>query len=289
MTAPITPDIEVLRDRIRRASEIRASIGTEWGEYLDRHPRRFGLVHADVDGQWTFVINTVEPMPARISTLFGVWLYLLRAALDGTAYHLAVRDSGQNPPPNERNIYFPIKLDPAKYDSQGHRDNLKALSDTTFADLRIVQPFNAQPDHLSNALWWVEELARIDRHRGGHALAAHVDKVRVGLRKPLTLVKNYLPQLATGRVPVDESAPMPILDLRAPADFDELTVREHMDISNAVETVLDVTEWAANATKPMASDELHMRMGMCEFFLREGIIEPLLTGETQKLSPSAAP
>ncbi|WP_445165799.1 hypothetical protein ACTXG7_18135 [Mycolicibacterium sp. Dal123E01] len=287
MTAPITPDIEVLRDRLRRASEIRASIGTEWSEYLDRHPRRFGLVQANADGQWTFVINTVEPMPARISALFGEWLYLLRAALDGTAYHLAVRDSGQNPPPNERNIYFPIKLDPAKYDSQGHRDNLKALSDTTFADLRVVQPFNAQPDHLSNALWWVEELARIDRHRRGHALAAHIDKVRVGLRKPLTLVKNYLPQLATGRVPIDESAPMPILDLQAPADFDELAVREHMDICNAAENVLDVTEWAANATKPMASDELHVRMGMCEFFLREGIIEPLLTGETQASPPSA--
>ncbi|QRY50494.1 hypothetical protein [Mycolicibacterium septicum] len=287
MTAPITPDIEVLRDRLRRASEIRTAIGTEWKDYLDRHPRRFGLVQAEDDGQWTFVINTVEPMPVRISALFGEWLYLLRAALDGTAYHLAVRDSGQNPPPNERNIYFPIKLDPAKYDSQGHRDNLKALSDTTFADLRIVQPFNAQPDHLSNALWWVEELARIDRHRGGHALAAHIVNVRVGLREPLTLVKNHLPEPAIGRVPIDESAPMPILDLQAPADFDEAAVREHMDISNAAENVLDVTEWAANATKPMASDELHMRMGMCEFFLREGIIEPLLTGETQASPPSA--
>lgn len=286
MTGPIVPDIDVLRDRIVRASELRAEIGTVWNDYLGRNPRRFGLVRSSDDPQvWTFVINTVEPMPDRLSTLFGEWLYELRAALDGTAYYLAVRDSVQNPPPNERSIYFPIKLDPAKYDSQGHRENLKALSDATFADLRTVQPFHAQPDHMSNALWWVEELARIDRHRGGHALAAHIVNVRIGLREPLTLVTNYLPQPATRHVPIDETGPMPILDLRAPADFGEAVIREHMDITQAVENVLDVTEWATNASAPMITDDLHMRMGMCEFFLREGIIEPLLTGETQTAAP----
>lgn len=167
-----TPDIEVLRDRVIRASEVRASIGMLWNEYMERQPRRFRLVaNTESDTRWTFVINTTEPMPVRISTLFGEWLYLLRAALDGTAYYVAVRDSGQNPPPNERSIYFPIKTDPAKYDSQGHRQGLIALSDSTFADLRIVQPFNAQPDYKSNVLWWIEELARIDRHRYGHTLA----------------------------------------------------------------------------------------------------------------------
>lgn len=40
---------------------------------------------------------------------------------------------------------------------------------------------------------------------------------------------------------------MPLLDLEAPADFGELAVREHMDISNATENALDVTEWVASA------------------------------------------
>jgi hypothetical protein len=274
----IAPDIEVLRDRVNRASEVRESIGALWHEYMERQPRRFGLVaDAESDTRWTLVINTNEPMPVRISTLFGEWLYLLRAALDGVAYYSAVRDSGQNPPPNERSIYFPIKTDPAKYDSQGHRESLKALSDSTFADLRTIQPFNAQPDHKSNVLWWIEELARIDRHRRGHALAPHIVKARVGLRPPLTLVTHYLPQPATGRVPIDESIPMPILDLEAPADFDELTIRDHMDISNATENVLDVTEWVANASAPMSTTDLGGRMGFCERFVLEGIIEPMIS------------
>lgn len=276
MTA-IEPDIEVLRDRVHRAKEVRDSIGSLWHEYMDRLPRRFGLVaDARSDTRWTLVIITNEPMPVRISTLFGEWLYLLRAALDGVAYYCAIRDSGQNPPPNERSIYFPIKTDPTKYDRQGHRESLKALSSTTFADLRTVQPFNAQPDYMSNVMWWIEELARIDRHRRGHALAAHIVKVRVGLRPPLTLIRNHLPELATGRVAIDEAAPMPLLDLEAPADFDELTVREHMDIGNATENALDVTEWVANASAPMSTTDLGGRMGFCERFVLDGIIEPML-------------
>ncbi|KUH86298.1 hypothetical protein AU187_05830 [Mycobacterium sp. IS-1556] len=275
--AMTAPDAEILRDRVHRASEVRGSIGTLWNEYMEREPRQFGLVaDAESDTRWTFVINTIEPMPVRISTLFGEWLYLLRAALDGTAYYVAVRDSGQNPPPNERSIYFPIKTDPAKYDSQGHRQALIALSDTTFGDLRTVQPFNAQPDHKSNVLWWIEELARIDRHRYGHALVPHIVNVRIGLQPPLALVTNHLADLPTGRVPIDESAPMPLLELDAPADFDEATIREYMDISSAAENALDVTEWVANASAPMRTMDLGERMWRCEDFLLNDIIEPMI-------------
>ncbi|MBF6422930.1 hypothetical protein IU436_30625 [Nocardia farcinica] len=99
-------------------------------------------------------------------------------------YYLAVRDSGQSPPPAERSVYFPVFTDPAKYDDPNHRGRMKALSDKTFDALRHFQPFNAQPDHRSNVLWWLEELARIDHHRQGHALAPHIENVRIGYQQP---------------------------------------------------------------------------------------------------------
>lgn len=278
MVTPTSPDIEVLRDRLRRASEVRKSLGTLWNEYLERLPRRFGLIRSS-ETQWTLVINTVEPMPVRISTLFGEWLYLLRAALDGAMYHVAVRDSGQNPPPNQKSLYFPIMTDAAKYDSQGHRGALNALSDETFAALRCVQPFNAEPDHKSNVLWWIDELARIDRHRRGHAVAPHIVKVRVGLEPPLLFVREHVNGLSKGRVPIDETAPMPIIELEAPADFDEPTVQSHMDISQATENALDVTEWIAESSALMASMDLGKRMALCEWFVTEEIVGPLLDGE----------
>ena len=72
------------------------------------------------------------------------------------------------------------------------------MSDTTFDLLRHVQPFNAKPDHLSNVLWWLDELARIDRHRYGHALAPHIDRVHIGVRPPLTKTRDFIASATHG-------------------------------------------------------------------------------------------
>lgn len=72
---------------------------------------------------------------------------------------------------------------------------------------------------------------------------------------------------------------MPLLDLEAPADFDEQTIRDHLDISNATENVLDVTEWVREASPPMSTEDLSKRMAICEWFIGEEIIAPILDGE----------
>ncbi|MDT5258884.1 MAG: hypothetical protein QOD10_3964 [Mycobacterium sp.] len=47
MTSTTAADwaVEVCRDRVRRAGEIRDTIGSEWAEYMgaDEQPRRFAL------------------------------------------------------------------------------------------------------------------------------------------------------------------------------------------------------------------------------------------------------
>ncbi|OBJ73338.1 hypothetical protein A5643_04055 [Mycobacterium sp. 1274756.6] len=69
---------------------------------------------------------------------------------------------------------------------------------------------------------------------------------------------------------------MPLLDLEAPAHFDEKAVREHVDISNAATNSIDVTEWVANVSPPMSTTDLGTRMGICERFVLDGIIEPMM-------------
>jgi hypothetical protein len=280
--------VELCRDRVHRAGEVRDAIGDEWSQYMDAavQPRRFSLVRADAANAWTFTVNTLVPMPLRLSTLFGEWLYLLRAALDGIVYSLGVRDSGQDPPPAQRSLQFPILLDPVKYDGTDHRGKLQALSDTTFGLPRQVQPFNAQPDHLSNVLWWREELASIDRHRRGHALAPQIISARVGLREPLRLVKNHLPQPIEKPVPVDEWQPMPIIDFEAPPDWEEFQIRDHIDITDALTTVLDVPEWVDRAGAAMASQDLGQRMARCELFILYNVIDPLAAGSATQSPPT---
>jgi hypothetical protein len=278
--------VEICRDRVIRASVLRTQIGELWSEYIDRVPRRFAVEPADTPDTWTLVLRTLEPMPTRLSTLFGEWLYELRAALDGILYYVAVRDSGQNPPPAERGLMFPIFVDPAKFDDPSHRGRLQAVSDATFGLLRHVQPFNAQPDHLSNVLWWLDELARIDRHRYGHALAPHIDRVRIGVREPLTITRNFMPQ-PPKPVPVDESAPLPFVELQAPPGWDIREVQQHLEISDAASSFLDVTEWGARSSAPMNVRDLSKRMGLCEEQVLFGIVEPLATGNIN-LQPGPA-
>lgn len=63
----------------------------------------------------------------------------------------------------------------------------------------------------------------------------------------------------------------------APGDFNELAIREHMDISNATENALDVTEWVSNASVLMKNMDLGERMWRCEEFLLYDIIEPMVS------------
>jgi hypothetical protein len=79
---------------------------------------------------------------------------------------------------------------------------------------------------------------------------------------------------------------MPILDLEAPAEFGELAVRQHIDISNATENALDVTEWVANASAPMSTTDLGGRMGFCERFVLDGIIEPMVSSNPPTPTPT---
>lgn len=278
--------VEICRDRVIRASEIRRQIGELWSEYIDRTPRRFAVEPADAPDTWTLVLRTLEPMPTRLSTLFGEWLYELRAALDGILYYLAVRDSGQNPPPAERGLMFPTFDDPTKFDDPSHRGRLQAVSNATFALLRHVQPFNAKPDHLSNVLWWLDELARIDRHRYGHALAPHIDRVRIGVRPPLTLTRSFMPQPPKA-IPVDESEPLPFIEVQAPPGWDVREVQRHLEIGDAASSLPDVTEWAARSSAPMNGLDLSDRMHRCEEYVLFGIVEPLATGNIN-LQPTPA-
>lgn len=270
--------VDVCRDRVLRAIEIRGQMVNVWNEYIGRQPRRFWLVPGNESNRWVLVLRTLEPMPTRLSTLFGEWLYELRAALDGILYHLAVQDSGQNPPPAERSLMFPIFDDETKFDDPNHRGRLKALSDQTFELLRHVQPFNAQPDHRSNVLWWLEELSRIDRHRYGHALAPYIDRVRVGIRPPLVMTQHFMPEPFEA-FPIDESEPLPMIEVEAPGEWEMRDVQRHLDISDIANSFIDVPEWASRSGRVMSRLDLGERMARCEEHVLYGIVDPLATGD----------
>jgi hypothetical protein len=182
---------------------------------------------------------------------------------------------------------FPVFIDAAKFDATDHRGRLQALSGSTFALLRHVQPFKAQPDHLSNVLWWLDELPRIDRHRYGHTLAPHIDRVRIGFKKPLEATRDFLPN-PPKPVPVDDDTPLPMIEVKAPAGWDDGDVRDHLHISDAASSFLDVPEWKSRSSNPMAALDLAKRMAHCERQVLDGIVNPLATGNINLSPPAGA-
>ncbi|OFT49522.1 hypothetical protein HMPREF3155_11610 [Corynebacterium sp. HMSC06D04] len=117
--------------------------------------------------QHTVYLHAPCPFPDNLSVMFGEWLYLLRSALDGLMYELVVHDTQLDPPRNARRIYYPIN---ATADNFAQKANTEGLRERTRLAIEATQPYHSTGGHTGSALWWIHELARIDRHRRGHTL-----------------------------------------------------------------------------------------------------------------------
>ncbi|MBB1031265.1 hypothetical protein G6027_10270 [Dietzia sp. SLG310A2-38A2] len=122
-----------------------------------------------------------DPFPIEVALAFSDWAHQLRAALDAILYQLAVKDSGQNPPPGESRLQYPLATNRAAFDREARR-RLKHLSTVSIAAIERTQPYNIPTKEHGHALWWLHEVARIDRHRLAHEFAWNVRGVQLDLR-----------------------------------------------------------------------------------------------------------
>lgn len=173
--------------RIERAKRGRAEFGEAWAEYISRHPWEINL---DALNPCQFEIHVVvtEPAPLVLSMVFSEWLAALRAALDNGLYAWAAAVTGQNPPPKAESLQYPICETAADFKKQSNR--LKALPVAILGKLEGAQPYQSPYGPKSNLFYWLNELARTDRHRTPHVglgrIAEH--KVRIGIPNDATAV-----------------------------------------------------------------------------------------------------
>jgi hypothetical protein len=189
---------------------------------------------------------------------FSDWLAALRAALDNGLYAWAVAATGQNPPPGAGKLQFPIASTVEEFRNQARR--LKDLPPDVLARLEQAQPYHSAYGPRSNLLYWLHELARVDRHRRLHLALGRFSRHRVGVAVPygITLVfdEDVRPYAAiTGDMVIARfttSAPMP---------------PSLIQFNPAVEIAPEIAEWAdfeMNGSKP----PLEQRMRMTELFMR---------------------
>ena len=149
--------------RLDRAEARHREFGQEWAAYTLAHPWDIDVVGM---GNCTYEVFVVmrDPAPQVLSMIFSEWLATLRAALDNGFYAWVADATHQNPPPQAERLQFPICTTPQDL-------------------IEMEQPYQSPYGPRSNLLYWLNELARTDRHRSPHVglgrTAQH--KVRIGV------------------------------------------------------------------------------------------------------------
>jgi hypothetical protein len=123
---------------------------------------------------------TAQPDVWRWALLLGDTLHNLRCALDHLVYALAVRQTGKDPPDDDRALMFPICSNPEHWNRSKRR--IASLNEATQAAIERVQPYNRlKAGQWFMPLWWLAQLNDIDKHRLPHiaVVAAHHDEINI--------------------------------------------------------------------------------------------------------------
>lgn len=114
----------------------------------------------EANGQRHYYVENVPTMPMEPRLAFSGVITNLRAALDHVAYHLVLNANGGKVPPRTK-VHFPIARSAAAYPDlrngylPGVHPDILLLVDGT-------EPYQGGKGH---ALWQLNELAKVDKHR----------------------------------------------------------------------------------------------------------------------------
>ena len=111
-----------------------------WNTFIETDPydTRLQISREGNGGIW---VVQATPIPEQFPLILGEILYQYRAALDGAVQVAAVIETGQDPPPNESDLAFPIMSSAGKFKNAERQ--IKPLSDKSKSLIEALQPYNA--------------------------------------------------------------------------------------------------------------------------------------------------
>lgn len=172
--------------RLDRAKDKRVEFGAVWNSFIEKHPWDIDLNQISPT-EFEFFALQREPAPIALSMVFSEWLASIRASLDNGFYAWVAAATGQNPPQQAERLQYPICASSAEFKRQKSR--LSLVPQDIVDKLEKVQPYQVPLGPESNLFYWVNELARTDRHRTPHIgigrIATH--KVRIKVPSGVTL------------------------------------------------------------------------------------------------------
>lgn len=171
-----------------------------WSDFLSNEDAYEIALHMNPEGEgvgrgklkaWP----SYEMPESQLSILFGEYFYNLRAALDYAVYATAIVDNGwQDPPPGEHVLQFPVCDTPESWKTSAY--HVRPLSERHRSWIEQVQPYQGTGDPTVRGIYWLNHLARLDRHRALRVVGAYVSESSpvVRLTKPGVVEFDEMPE-----------------------------------------------------------------------------------------------
>ena len=167
-------------DRFDRAVTHRDAAMKVWSDFLGNEDAYEIALQMDPEregvGRGTLRVWPSLEMPtSELAILFGEYFYNLRAALDYAVYATAIVDNGwQDPPPGEHVLQFPICDTPESWRKNAY--HVRPLTERHRGWIKSVQPYQGTNDPTERGIYWLNHLARLDRHRALRVVGAYVSE-----------------------------------------------------------------------------------------------------------------
>jgi hypothetical protein len=184
------PEFKVAKLRLQRAKTYGAELADMWNALSDQHLCELKVRAIPIDGYGELHVFKANPVPDEFALRMGEMLYQLRSSLDSCIYQATVYHTQKDPPDKETSLEFPITADAAEFAKLAKR-RLWGLPQDVVDGIEKAQPFNlsktlSQQDQIitvNRSLEFLNDLARIDRHRKLHV----VGSVPVSIKPSLIL------------------------------------------------------------------------------------------------------
>lgn len=182
-------------DRVQAALDYRELFSLTWAKFESSSPYRISLSPGSSNRVFDVVAALSEEPPRQLGLIFSNWLHNLRASLDNGIYDLARSLSGQSPPPDEGALQYPIAETRKSFKGMQATKALGRLSPTIYEHLQDIQPYNNRGGIERSTLYWLNELAKIDRHRVMHLAVGRLDHKGIQLTAdtPFEVATRYAP------------------------------------------------------------------------------------------------
>jgi hypothetical protein len=171
--------LSLIRLKIERAKQHILDLNLQLKAFLDSNPYVVQTQRNPETRQLIYYLARVRDVPPIISLVAGDIIQNLRSALDHLAYQLYMLGPGGEAGGIGSRTYFPIADDSAKYKIEAPR-KIKGLRPDAIKTIDAIEPYKGGRTDKSDALWRLEKMNNIDKHRLLIAIGSQFHGVDIG-------------------------------------------------------------------------------------------------------------